>query len=246
MMSACASLCINCRAVTNFSNSSSDTDPNSLHGARCKASSITPSVTVHDKALSLIAHGFFDSAIPSCTLVSFVASRISLELNCLPHPIHLFNLIFHPRRNHVALQLSVHRQHSAFNRERFLAHHEAAHLLIMRELRIHDIQRRLHFFSRHASRHDGRQVSSAVPHNNNLLRLRQTLRNRTLDRLRRNLVPRSQNNQILDSPRNPPVARSVHFALIARVKPSLAQRVGSLLWTFPVAGKHIRPSHHDL
>src|ERR1700693_541267 len=108
-MSACASDCIRCKAVANFSNSSSDADPNSLQGARCKASSITPSPRVQDKASALTAQPV-DAAFPSCIFVSFVVKRF---LNRLPHPVHLLDLVLHSRGDRISFQFSVHRKHSA-------------------------------------------------------------------------------------------------------------------------------------
>src|ERR1700692_322007 len=89
-MSACTSDCIRCKAVANFSSSSSEPDPNSLQGARCKANSITPSLRVQDKASALTAQPI-DVAFPSCTFVSFVVKRF---LNRLPHAVHLLDLVF--------------------------------------------------------------------------------------------------------------------------------------------------------
>ena len=56
----------------------------------------------------------------------------------------------------------------------------------------------------------------------------------------------AENNQILDPPHDPPVPRSIHLALIAGVKPSVAQHFRGLLRTVPVARKNIRPAHDDL
>src|SRR5580704_13662692 len=61
--------------------------------------------------------------------------------------------------------------------------------LILHPPRIHRIQRALHMLSRYAPGHNRRQISALVPHHHHLLRFRQTLRNRALDRFRRNLVP---------------------------------------------------------
>src|ERR1700675_2107154 len=127
-MSACTSDCIRCKAVANCSSSSSEPDPNSLQGARCKASSITPSLRVQDKASALTAQPI-DVAFPSCTFVSFVVKRF---LNRLPHAVHLLDLVLHPRCDDVSLQFSVHRKHSAIDRERFLPHNKCPHLFVMR------------------------------------------------------------------------------------------------------------------
>src|ERR1700686_424599 len=63
---------------------------------------------------------------------------------------------------------------------------------------------------------------------------------------RRNLVAGAENNQILDPPHNPPVPRSIHLALIAGMKPSVAQHFGGLGRSIPVARKHVWAPHDDL
>ena len=55
----------------------------------------------------------------------------------------------------------------------------------------------------------------------------------------------AKNNQILDPPHDAPVSGSIHLALISGVKPSIAEYVGRLLRTIPVAGKNIRAAHDD-
>jgi hypothetical protein len=59
------------------------------------------------------------------------------------------------------------------------------------------------------------------------------------------LWTRIQNDQILDSADDAPVARRINFALIATVKPSLAQNFRGLLGAIPIAGKNIRPAHQN-
>src|SRR5580698_4799883 len=168
-MSACASACIPSKATANFSNSTRDADPNSLQGARCSANSITPFSSFHDKALPprpLI------SVVFSCTLTSFMLPSHATALHRLLHPVHSLDLILHSRRDHIPLQLSIHRQHPALNRERFPTHVKRPHLLVMRQLRIHHIQRGLHPLSRHAPGHNRRQISPPVSHHHHLLRFR--------------------------------------------------------------------------
>src|SRR5579863_5307998 len=244
-MSACASLCIFCKAVANFSNSSSDADPSSLQGARCNANSITPSAKIHDKALPPHLPSCLASTLTLCTSAPSVVKALSAKLHRLLHAVHLFNLVLHPRRNRIPLQLPIHRQHPALNRKAFSSHHKRPHLLVVRQIRIDHIERRLHIFRRYGSRHDHRQIAPSIAHHHHLLRFRQLLRNRSLDRFRRNLVARSQHDQILDPPRNPPIPRLIHFALIAGMEPSVVQRLGSLLRPVPVASKNVRPSYQD-
>src|SRR3984885_4900639 len=66
------------------------------------------------------------------------------------------------------------------------------------------------------------------------------------DGFRRNLMAGAENNQILDAPYDPPISRTVHFALVAGAKPSIAKHFGCLLWPVPIAGKKIRPAHDNL
>src|ERR1700746_664661 len=115
IMSACASACISCKAVANFSSSSRDCDPNSLHGGGCNASSITPSAKVQDRAHSLAPRSLVLDTVPSSTVMSFIVSDSLASLHRLLHPVHILNLILHPRRNRVTLQLSIHRQHTTLN-----------------------------------------------------------------------------------------------------------------------------------
>src|SRR5271156_713968 len=149
-MSACASAWMRSNAATNFSRSSRAADPNSLHGGRCRASSITPSATLHDKALPLQSLTVFASHVP-CTLSPssspvFGSAYSTPHLNGLLNPVHTLDLIFHARRDHVTLQFSVHRKRPILNRKHFGRHAKCPHLLVMGQLEIHPIQRSLHFF----------------------------------------------------------------------------------------------------
>ena len=79
----------------------------------------------------------------------------------------------------------------------------------MRQLRIHRIQRGLHLFS--ASHYQSRlhdKISAPIADDHDLLRARQVFGNLILNWFRRNLVPRSEHNQILDSPHDAPIPRS--------------------------------------
>ena len=57
------------------------------------------------------------------------------------------------------------------------------------------------------------------------------------NRLGRNVVSRPKNNQVLDPPDNPPVPCRIHFALVAGVKPAIAQDFGGFLRTVPVSAE---------
>ena len=66
------------------------------------------------------------------------------------------------------------------------------------------------------------------------------------NRLGRNIVSRPQNDQVLNPPDDAPVPCRIHFALIAGMKPAIAQTFGCFLRTVPVSRKNIRPAHDDL
>src|ERR1035438_10301530 len=128
MMSACASACMCSKAVANCSSSSSDADPSSLQGARCSASSITPSATLHDRALPPGPLASSVSHFLSRTFVSLVVLGTSpLQLHRLLHTVHVLDLILHPRRYHVPFQLSIHRQRPILNGECFRQHTKRPH-----------------------------------------------------------------------------------------------------------------------
>src|ERR1700722_17418327 len=112
-MSACASDCRLSKAVTNTSSSSSEAEPSSLHGARCNASSITPSAKVQDKPLPSHAGFALVTDPASYTLLSVIAKVfrgfVTAYLHRLLHLVHIFNLTFQAGQNHCTLQLAIHR-----------------------------------------------------------------------------------------------------------------------------------------
>src|ERR1700677_574897 len=114
-MRACAASCIRANAVTNSSNSSSEADPNSLQGERCRASSTTPSFRVQAKVF--LAHALGDPVPDSLapTFVSLAGIKILPSTGRLFYAIQSFNLILHARCNGIALQFSIHRQQTIFN-----------------------------------------------------------------------------------------------------------------------------------
>src|SRR6266700_2904718 len=164
----------------------------------------------------------------------------------LPHLVHILDLGLHARGNHVALQLSVGRQHAVFDREWLWSQTKRPHLFIVRKLEIDCIERRLHIFAAYTSSHDRRKISAPISYDDYLLRAGQMARDFLFDSFRRDLVARTENDQILDASNDPPVPCSIHLALVASVKPSVAQYVRRLLRTVPVARKNVRPAHNDL
>src|SRR5579864_1253272 len=119
---------------------------------------------------------------------------------------------------------------------------ESPHLLVMRKLRIDCIQRRLRPLPAHVPRDNRRKISTAISDYHYLLCSGEMASDFLFDRFWRNLVARSENDQILDSAYDPPISGSVTLALIASVKPSIAQHFCGLLRPVPVARKNIRPS----
>src|SRR6266702_2170299 len=123
-MSVCDSRRRSSNAATNFSNSSSVSDPISLHGSRCSASSVTPPLTSHERACPL--NFFIDSS------AGVPAGRKQLSYRLL-HPVHLLNLIPKACCNRIPLQFSICSQQPILNLERLATHIKRAHLLVMRQ-----------------------------------------------------------------------------------------------------------------
>src|ERR1700751_388074 len=137
MMSACACRAILSSASANFSSSSRASEPISLQGSRCSASSMTPAEISHE------------SALPRNWSIGI---RLPLHRNL--YAIHFVDLVAQLPRNQVALELSIRRQQPVFNRERLRADVKRAHLLVMWELWIHRIDGSLRFFARDVARDD--------------------------------------------------------------------------------------------
>ncbi len=109
-------------------------------------------------------------------------------------------------------------------------------LFVVWQVWIDRVHRCLHLFPGHASRDDRRKISTPVTHKHRLLGSGQMSQQFIFDRLGRDVVARAENNQVLDAPDDPPVPCRINFALVAGMKPSLAQRP----WRFPVDGSNIR------
>ncbi len=118
------------------------------------------------------------------------------------------------------------------------------HLLVMRQLGIHRVHSRLHLFGlsrcRSRSPKDIRArfppaPPAALPAN--FCAIASSIGSGAM------LCPDPRYDQILDAARNPPVSGRVHFALIAGMKPSIAQSLCRFLRAIPVSRKNIRPAH---
>src|SRR5690348_15250067 len=130
MIRACASRCIPpSRADANFSNSSRDSDPNSLQGGRCNVSSMTPLFNSQERAwpwnLSMM--------VRNLEARNF---RRSENLRRLLYPIHLLDFIAHTVCDQIALEFPIHCQQTIFNGKRLRRDAESAHLFVVRQLRI--------------------------------------------------------------------------------------------------------------
>src|ERR1700730_17710821 len=71
------------------------------------------------------------------------------------------------------------------------------------------------------------------------------LRDFVLDRFRRNVVAGVEDQQIFDAADNAPVSSRVHFALIAGVKPGVAEDARGFFGMIPVPGKNVRAADDD-
>src|ERR1700745_2232072 len=123
---------------------------------------------------------------------------------------------------------------------------ESPNLLVMGKLRIDCIQGGLRLFPAHVPRNNRRKKSAAINHNHHLLCSGEMASDFLFDRFWGNLVARSENNQIFDPAYDPPISGSISLALIARLKPSIAQHFRRLLRPVPVAWKNIWPADDDL
>src|SRR5262252_969394 len=113
MISAWAVPSRSSRAIASFSSSLRVSEPISLHGVRCRATSTTPPASCQDSASPL----------------NSVFIRL---LDRLLDPIHSFNLVAHASGDQVALELAVRRQHPIFDRERFGLYARCPHLFEVR------------------------------------------------------------------------------------------------------------------
>src|ERR1700751_1180103 len=110
---------------------------------------------------------------------------------------------------------------------------ESPNLLVMGKLRIDCIQRRLRLVPAYVPRAKRRGIPTAISHPHHLLRAGKMASDFFFDRFWGNLVARSENNQIFDPAHDPPISGSISLALIASVKPSIAQHFCGLLRPVP-------------
>src|SRR5215469_7692044 len=235
-MSAWAVFSKRSSADTNLSNSSSDTDPSSLQGVRCNRSSTIPPVNSQDRFWPL-----------NVSTVDETSSDVEfIGLHRLPYLIHVVDLGFQMCGDQIALEFAHRREHSVVDRKRIRAKAEGPDLLVMREACIDFIESPLCLFLTNAARDDRGEISPAIADDDNLIRFRQMTGNLVFDRFRGDLVAGAKHDQILDTTHDTPGASGIELALIAGVKPPVAQDFRGLLWTIPVTREDIGPADHDL
>src|SRR5215467_15121541 len=143
-MSACAVFSKRSNADTNLSNSSSDTDPSSLQGARCNRSSTIPPLISQDRFWPLNV----SSVAETSSDIEFIG------LHRLPCLIHVVDLGFQTCGDQIALEFAHRREHSVVDRKRIRAKAEGAYLLVMRQPCIDFIECSLCLFLADAARDD--------------------------------------------------------------------------------------------
>ena len=89
------------------------------------------------------------------------------------------------------------------------------------------------------------EIAAAVTYEDDLLRAGKELRDFLFDGLGRNIVAGIEDDEVLDAADDAPIAANVHFALIAGVKPAVAQDARGFFWAVPIAGKDVRAADYD-
>src|SRR5690242_10760188 len=116
---------------------------------------------------------------------------------------------------------------------------ERAHLFVVRQPAIDAIESGPDLLSCNLPGNDSGQISAPVPHQYYVLGPGQLLQDFIFNRLGSNVVARSEDNQILNPPNNPPIAAGIDLALISSVEPAIAQGLGGFIGTLPVPGKNV-------
>ena len=143
------------------------------------------------------------------------AGRRRYSLRRLAYCVHFFDFVLQAGCNQVPLELAVCRQQSVFDRERLGVDVESSYLFVVRQVRIDCVHGCLRLFPGDAPGHDQREISAAVAHQNCLLGAGQILQQLVFDGLGRDVVARTQDDQVLDAPDDTPVPCRVDFSLIA-------------------------------
>src|ERR1700740_327001 len=107
----------------------------------------------------------------------------------------------------------------------------------MRQRWIDCVESRLHLSGCHVASYKQGQKTAAITDHHRKLRGRQMRQNLVLNRLRRNVMAGVEDEKVLNSADNFPISRGVHLALIAGVKPAVAQNFRGFVRTVPVSGE---------
>src|SRR5215469_3397958 len=133
---ACASSSASRRSLAaKTSSSSSVSDPISLPGSRCKASSTTPSFKLHEMHLPW---------------KSFITA-----LDRLLHAVHVFNLGLEPLPNPITLELAIRGEQAVVDGKGLGTYLKGPYLLVVRQPGVHRVEGRLHLVRRKRSCHQG-------------------------------------------------------------------------------------------
>ena len=180
-------------------------------------------------------------------VVPLPAQRLSRESFHVRFPaVHRRNLRRKAPVDGVAPQLPVAGHQPVSGDKQVRQYREVSHLPVMRQIRVHRIDRFLRVRRRDVAGDQRAEIPAPVAHHHYLLRSGQQLRDPFFNRLRRHVVARIQNNQVLDPSADPPISKLVHFTLIAGIKPAIFQYPFGLLGLVPILRKNMRPSHQNL
>src|SRR5208282_1227116 len=163
--------------------------------------------------------------------------------------IHLVHFSRKARSDRVALEFAVHSQQAVFDCEWLRHHVKASNLLVVGKINVHGFNRGLNArFLESICRTGGNKrgkKAALIAQQHNLLSFGQSGGEGLLERLRRDVMARIENDEVLDAAGDPPIAARVRLALIARMKPASFESFLGFGWPLPVARKHVRSAHED-
>src|SRR5712692_1095644 len=150
------------------------------------------------------------------------------------------------RTDGVAADFAVDGEQPVFRGKNIADNREIPNLAVMRKFGIHIIERRQNGRRFNGPSHEYAEIAAPIYDDHDLLRRRQKERDFFLNRLRRDVVSRIQDDQVLDAAADAPISANVDFALVASAKPSVLQHASSFFGAVPVARKNVRAAHDDL
>src|SRR4030081_137956 len=121
---------------------------------------------------------------------------------------------------------------------------KAPRLFVVRKLKIYVVQSSLGLIACHGSSDQSHQISTSVPHHHNLTCAREFTQDLILNRLRRNVMTRAQNDQVFDTTDDFPISIGIYLALVTCVKPAVPQYFCCFFRTMPVSWKNIRAPNY--